>query len=281
MNYPTQLFIYDSLKEVWLELFLFDMRTSDHMEFLSNVLCHYNDCPELLIKNGNIHRLSPHKLAAGSWIPSDLKDNSVSYYYRDRADSVTLQEAWRPNISHQPPPILFGKAFVYNFNDNKYWDIVDSNNFKGTNGYFFSYPRIIADFRGIFKFLSNFAEVKIIAEGMVFNSTEAAYQALKTEDLGIRAQFIGLSPKEARKLGQNVPLRKDWDRIKNMVMYAVCEEKFKQEPFKTLLMRTGESILIEENTWGDTYFGVCNGIGENNLGKDLMSIRRRLFAGTI
>ena len=249
MNYPTQLFIYDSLKEVWLELFLFDMRTSDHTEFLSNVLCHYNDCSELLIKNGNIHRLSPHKLAAGSWIPSDLKDNSVSYYYRDRADSVTLQEAWRPNISHQPPPILFGKAFVYNFNDNKYWDIVDSNNFKGTNGYFFSYPRIIADFRGIFKFLSNFAEVKIIAEGMVFNSTEAAYQALKTEDLGIRAQFIGLSPKEARKLGQTVPLRKDWDRIKNMVMYAVCEEKFKQEPFKTLLMRTGESILIEENTW--------------------------------
>jgi predicted NAD-dependent protein-ADP-ribosyltransferase YbiA (DUF1768 family) len=36
-----------------------------------------------------------------------------------------------------------------------------------------------------------------------------------------------LSPKEARKLGQTVPLRKDWDRIKNMVMYAVCEEKFK------------------------------------------------------
>lgn len=29
-------------------------------------------------------------------------------------------------------------------------------------------------------------------------------------------------------------------------MYTVCEEKFKQEPFKTLLMRTGESILIEK-----------------------------------
>ena len=79
MNYSTQLFIYDNFKEVWLELFLFDMGTSDHTEFLSKVLCHYNDCPELLIKNGNIHRLSPHKLAAGSWVPSDLKDNSVSY----------------------------------------------------------------------------------------------------------------------------------------------------------------------------------------------------------
>lgn len=45
-------------------------------------------------------------------------------------------------------------------------------------------------------------------------------------------------------------------------------------------MRTGESILIEKNTWGDTYFGVCNGVGENNLGKDLMSIRYRLLEGT-
>lgn len=52
MNYSTQLFIYDNFKEVWLELFLFDMGTSDHTEFLSKVLYHYNDCPELLIKMG-------------------------------------------------------------------------------------------------------------------------------------------------------------------------------------------------------------------------------------
>ena len=79
------------------------MRTSDHMNSYQMFYAIIMIVPELLIKNGNIHRLSPHKLAAGSWIPSDLKDNSVSYYYRDRADSVTLQEAWRPNISHQPP----------------------------------------------------------------------------------------------------------------------------------------------------------------------------------
>ena len=278
MNYPTQLFIYDSLKKVWLELFLYDMGTPSHEAFLAKVLSYYNDCPEILIKNGNIHKLSPHKLSILNWTPSDVKDDSASFYYKDRIDSPCIREAWRPNVSYLPPPILFGKAFVYNFNNKQYWDITNFN--LGTNGYFFVYPQVIDDFRGIFKFLSNFAEVKITVEGMIFNSTEAAYQALKTEDLGIRAQFIGLSPAQAKKLGQTIPLRKDWDRIKNTIMYNVCEEKFKQEPFKTLLKRTGESFLVEGNTWGDTYWGVCNGKGENNLGKILMSIRNKLFEST-
>jgi hypothetical protein len=35
-------------------------------------------------------------------------------------------------------------------------------------------------------------------------------------------------------------------------------------------------ILIEGNTWGDTFWGVCNGVGENNLGKTLMNVREIL-----
>lgn len=31
--------------------------------------------------------------------------------------------------------------------------------------------------------------------------------------------------------------------------------------------------IIEVNNWGDTYWGVCNGIGDNHLGKILMKIR--------
>jgi len=34
--------------------------------------------------------------------------------------------------------------------------------------------------------------------------------------------------------------------------------------------------LIEGNTWGDTYWGVCRGRGSNNLGKLLMKIREVL-----
>ncbi|MCY8564311.1 NADAR family protein [Bacillus sonorensis] len=42
------------------------------------------------------------------------------------------------------------------------------------------------------------------------------------------------------------------------------------------LLQTGESILIEGNTWGDKIWGVCNGVGENKLGKILMKVRNEL-----
>ena len=36
--------------------------------------------------------------------------------------------------------------------------------------------------------------------------------------------------------------------------------------------------LVEGNTWGDKVWGVCDGVGENNLGKTLMRIRDALFS---
>lgn len=42
-------------------------------------------------------------------------------------------------------------------------------------------------------------------------------------------------------------------------------------------MTTGNAELIEGNTWNDTFWGVCNGEGENNLGKLLMKVRTNLF----
>jgi len=35
--------------------------------------------------------------------------------------------------------------------------------------------------------------------------------------------------------------------------------------------------LEETNTWGDKYWGVCNGEGENQLGKLLMKIRENIM----
>jgi hypothetical protein len=45
---------------------------------------------------------------------------------------------------------------------------------------------------------------------------------------------------------------------------------------KQLLLATGDKELIEGNTWGDTFWGVCNGIGQNHLGKILMAKRTEL-----
>lgn len=42
-----------------------------------------------------------------------------------------------------------------------------------------------------------------------------------------------------------------------------------------------EGEIVEENSWRDTYWGVCKGVGENHLGKILMKIRDELIAGSL
>lgn len=56
-------------------------------------------------------------------------------------------------------------------------------------------------------------------------------------------------------------------------MFYLLMKKFNQEPFHSKLIATGDSQLIEGNTWGDTYWGVCRGKGQNKLGKLLMKVR--------
>ena len=61
------------------------------------------------------------------------------------------------------------------------------------------------------------------------------------------------------------------------IMYNICKAKFTQnETLKTKLLKTGDAMLIEGNTWGDRIWGQVNGVGENNLGKILMRIREEL-----
>lgn len=43
-----------------------------------------------------------------------------------------------------------------------------------------------------------------------------------------------------------------------------------------MLLRTGEQDLIEGNDWGDTFWGVDQGIGDNHLGKILMQVRTEI-----
>jgi len=56
-------------------------------------------------------------------------------------------------------------------------------------------------------------------------------------------------------------------------MKDILEIKFADTHLREALLATAPLELIEGNTWGDTYWGVCNGVGENKLGKILMGIR--------
>lgn len=77
-------------------------------------------------------------------------------------------------------------------------------------------------------------------------------------------------------------MRADWDDARNyrlVVMEQLLREKFsdKNPELKQKLIDTYDAELIEGNTWNDTFWGVCGGIGKNHLGKLLMKIRRDLI----
>jgi predicted NAD-dependent protein-ADP-ribosyltransferase YbiA (DUF1768 family) len=55
------------------------------------------------------------------------------------------------------------------------------------------------------------------------------------------------------------------------------KDKFSRNPeLRVKLLNTGDLQLVEGNYWGDTFWGVCNGKGENHLGKILMRVRKEL-----
>jgi ribA/ribD-fused uncharacterized protein len=140
----------------------------------------------------------------------------------------------------------------------------------------------IDSFSGIFRFLSNFYSAPVYYEGITYPTSEHAFQAVKTVDENQRLNVAMLeTPGEAKKYGKTVRLRPAWDDVRVGVMGEIVEAKFKQNP-KLLekLLATGDIELVEGNTWNDTFWGVCDGKGENYLGKVLMEVRHRLNTNT-
>ena len=137
---------------------------------------------------------------------------------------------------------------------------------------------MIKHFNRKYFFLSNFYECPVFYEGLVYNSTEAAFQAAKI--LYGREYFTRMNPPAAKKEGRRVDLRDDWEDVKMGVMYDVCYAKFAYNPeLKKKLLKTGDKHLEEANHHGDMIWGTVDGEGENNLGKILMQIRKDLADG--
>ena len=76
-----------------------------------------------------------------------------------------------------------------------------------------------------------------------------------------------------KKIGRKVSLQSDWESKKLSIMEEVVQAKFEQHPDLAKKLTKIEGVIQEENSWNDTFWGVCNGIGKNNLGIILMKIR--------
>lgn len=140
----------------------------------------------------------------------------------------------------------------------------------------------VEDFRGEYRWLSNFHLCEVEFDGEVYKSTEHAYQAAKTflpaERRAIReAETCG----QAKRLGQKVSMRPDWDDVKVDIMRDLLRQKFKYPDLRQKLVETGRQHLVEGNTWGDRFWGVCAGEGENHLGRLLMDVRAEINKGRL
>ena len=145
---------------------------------------------------------------------------------------------------------------------------------------------MISSFQGEYRFLSNFFPCSIYMWDLKFPSVEHAYQAGKCADPVQRGNFVygtwwknaDALGAEAKARGRKVKLRSDWHEVKDGIMYDCLVQKFSDPWLKSLLLATGDQLLIRGNTCHDNYWGSCThcGPGQNRLGKMLMEIRSNL-----
>lgn len=127
---------------------------------------------------------------------------------------------------------------------------------------------------------SNFSKHSFVLENQEWKTSEIYFQAQKfkgTEhEVIIRNMKSSLS---AAKYGRrkDLPLREDWDSVKDDVMRAAVYAKFSQNPnIKQILLGTGNQEIIESTT--DDYYWGCGTekTGKNMLGIILMETRELL-----
>ncbi len=87
------------------------------------------------------------------------------------------------------------------------------------------------------------------------------------------------TPKDAANMGRNrsLPLRSDWEQVKDDVMRKAVLQKFRTHAdIREILLTTGDEVLVE-NTSIDYYWGCGkDGSGKNKLGQILMEVREIL-----
>jgi ribA/ribD-fused uncharacterized protein len=132
-------------------------------------------------------------------------------------------------------------------------------------------------------FLSNFYPSIVPFEGLTYISAEHAYQAAKSLDPKVRRLiFEQPTAAAAKKMGQVINIRPDWNQVKAQVMEQILREKFHKDGGQAeKLLETKDALLIEGNYWHDLYWGQCfckrhNWEGTNVLGELLMKLRAEM-----
>jgi len=144
--------------------------------------------------------------------------------------------------------------------------------------------RMIDNFRYDYFFLSNFFPHTMVVDDKTFITNEHFFQASKAQTTDdFEAVRNTSTPRDSKHMGRVIPVRLDWEMIKQDIMLKGLRVKFSDPVLLAKLLATEDATLVEGNTWHDQYWGRCDctkhgGEGENWLGRMLMQIRDELRA---
>ena len=164
---------------------------------------------------------------------------------------------------------------------------------------------MILEFKNEYSFLSNFhvvghqlVTVSLDADGLTklwMPTVEHAYVVYKVKrwsnfekmtDLSLQS-YRRMTPGQAKRLGQKLNLRPDWEDVRFPAKFPVMRHLIRQKfspgtPMAARLLDTGNHALIEGNHWHDQTWGWClckkhiQDPGLNFLGRFLMEIREEV-----
>lgn len=127
---------------------------------------------------------------------------------------------------------------------------------------------------------SNFSAFAVEWEGVVWPTSEHAYQAAKFTDPEIASRIQNaLSAHDAKKIAHRFEdkMRPDWDDIKVVVMERILVQKLLQHPYiQRKLLETGDMEIVEDSPTDSFWGRGPDWKGENNLGKIWMKLREEL-----
>lgn len=129
---------------------------------------------------------------------------------------------------------------------------------------------------------SNFSAHSFILDELDWATSEHYFQAQKFVGTPhLEAVRQTKTPNDAAKMGRNraLPLRANWEQIKDDVMRKAVLHKFRTHAdIREVLLSTGDALLVE-NSPIDYYWGCGkDGSGKNKLGQVLGEVREILRA---
>jgi ribA/ribD-fused uncharacterized protein len=132
-----------------------------------------------------------------------------------------------------------------------------------------------------FEYFSNFSAYQIEYDGLLWPTTEHAYQAAKFSNKKIKNNILkAKTPLEAFSISRDPKniLRKDWFKIRVKIMEDIIREKVKQHPYVySKLIETGDKEIIEASPIDSFWGWGSDKKGENQLGKIWMKIREEII----